>query len=106
MKDQTSAWAKVGQFSSGIEAEIARAVLEAGGFEARVMGNDSVGIFGPNFMGSSSRGTFVIVPGPQAAAAERYLAQRAESLAEGGGFGASEDAFDDPDPNDTDDPAR
>ncbi len=80
MKDQTSAWAKVGRFASGLEAEIARAVLEAGGFEARVMSNDVVGIFGPNFMGSSSRGAFVLVPGPQAAAAERYLAQRALEL--------------------------
>lgn len=80
MKDQSSAWAKVGRYASGFEAEIARAVLEGGGFDARVMANDIVGIFGPNFMGSSSRGAFVLVPGPQAAAAERYLAQRARDL--------------------------
>jgi hypothetical protein len=55
-------WADVATFSSGFEADIAIAKLEAGGIHAVRDSNDTVGIFGPGFQGATARGVTVRVP--------------------------------------------
>jgi hypothetical protein len=69
-------WVEVASYASALEAEIARAVIEAGGFDAIAQGDDMVGLFGPNFMGRSQRGARVLVPAEQAAAVRTFLANR------------------------------
>ena len=69
-------WVAVATYRSGWEAEIGRAVLQAGGFDAVVQGGDGVGIFGLAFQGSTPRGVTVVVPSHQLAAARTYLAFR------------------------------
>ena len=75
-------WVQVASFGSALEAEVARAVIEAGGFDALARGNDMVGLFGPNFMGRSQRGAQVLVPAEQAAAVRTFLANRERELGE------------------------
>ena len=60
-----SGWADVATFSSGFEADIAIATLEAGGIRAERDSNDTVGIFGPGFQGATARGVTVRVPADQ-----------------------------------------
>ncbi len=69
-------WEPVATYRSLLEAEIGRAVLEAGGFDARVEGGELVGIFGSGFSGPTPRGVRVLVPGDQLEAARTYLAFR------------------------------
>ena len=69
-------WEPVATYAAIYEAEIGRAVLEAGGFDAVVEPGERTGIFGPGFVGATARGVRVLVPGEQAAAARTYLAFR------------------------------
>lgn len=79
-------WAPVATYGAVYEAEIGRAVLEAGGFDARVEGGEWIGIFGPGFSGTTPRGVRVLVPADQAAAARSFLAfRRAEAAEEDAG---------------------
>ena len=55
-------WADVATFSSGFEADLAIAKLQAGGIQAVRDSNDTVGIFGPGFQGATARGVTVRVP--------------------------------------------
>lgn len=70
-------WVAIATYRSALEAEIGRAVLQAGGFDAVVQGGEWVGIFGLSFQGWAPRGVTVVVPSPQLAAARSYLAFRA-----------------------------
>ena len=63
-------WVTVGSYSSGLEADIARAVLEADGIPVFVQGN-SPGIFGLAFQGTIAGGIELRVPSPEL---ERALA--------------------------------
>jgi hypothetical protein len=74
---RATAWVPITTHGSAPEAEIGRAVLEAGGFDARVEAGELVGIFGPGFSGPTPRGVRVLVPSDQLAAARTYLAFRA-----------------------------
>ncbi|HEX6631300.1 MAG TPA: hypothetical protein VF048_09425 [Gemmatimonadaceae bacterium] len=69
-------WVPIATYPAVYVAEIGRAVLEAGGFDAVVEGGESVGIFGPGFSGPTPRGIRVLVPSDQLAAARTYLAFR------------------------------
>ena len=69
-------WVAIATYGSGWEAEIGRAVLQAGGFDAVVQGGEWVGIFGLSFQGSTPRGVTVAVPSHQLEAARTYLAFR------------------------------
>ena len=57
-----SGWSDVATFSSGFEADLAVAQLEAAGIRAVRDDNDTVGIFGPGFQGATARGVTVRVP--------------------------------------------
>lgn len=61
-------------YSSGVEAEVVVAILGGFGIPAQARGNDIVGIFGPNFMGSTARGVAVVVPRDSLDEARRILA--------------------------------
>lgn len=69
-------WVPIATHGAVYAAEIGRAVLEAGGFDAVVQGGEWVGIFGPGFQGATPRGVTVLVPSHQLAAAQTYLAFR------------------------------
>jgi hypothetical protein len=73
-----SGWSVLATYSSGFEADIAMAQLEAAEIPAVRDSNDSVGIFGPGFQGSTIQGFTVRVP---AGALED--ARAAVSLADG-----------------------
>ena len=55
-------WREVATFSSGFEADLALARLEAAGITAVRDSNDTVGIFGAGFQGATGRGVTVRVP--------------------------------------------
>ncbi len=57
-----SGWSDVATFSSGFEADLAVAQLEAAGIRAVRDDNDTVGIFGAGFQGATARGVTVRVP--------------------------------------------
>jgi len=57
-----SGWSDVATYSSGFEADVAIAQLEAAGIRAVRDSNDTVGIFGPGFQGATARGVTVRVP--------------------------------------------
>jgi hypothetical protein len=78
MPGSNTEWSVLATYASGLEAEIAVAVLGAAGIPARAKGNDIVGLFGPNFMGASARGVDVLVPVDAEAEARDVLA-RAEA---------------------------
>ena len=69
-----SGWVDVVTFSSGFEADLAVAQLEAAGIRAVRDSNDTVGIFGPGFQGASARGATVRVPTDALDAARAVLA--------------------------------
>jgi hypothetical protein len=54
-------WRELATFSSGFEADVAIARLEAAGITAVRNNNDTAGIFGPGFQGASARGVTVRV---------------------------------------------
>jgi hypothetical protein len=64
-------WVVAASYGAAYEADIAAAKLDAAGIPVRVRGNDTVGIFGPNFGGYTARGIDVLVP--QAFAADARL---------------------------------
>ena len=66
-----SGWVDVETFSSGFQADLAIARLEAAGVRAVRDDNDTVGIFGPGFQGATPKGVTVRVP----------TASRADALA-------------------------
>jgi len=55
-------WRAAVTVSSGFEADLAIARLEAAGIRAVRDDNDTVGIFGPGFQGPTARGVTVRVP--------------------------------------------
>jgi hypothetical protein len=55
-------WSDIATFSSGFEADLATAQLEAAGITAVSDSNDTVGIFGPGFQGATGRGVTVRLP--------------------------------------------
>ena len=57
-----SGWVDVETFSSGFQADLAIARLEAAGVRAVRDDNDTVGIFGPGFQGATPKGVTVRVP--------------------------------------------
>ena len=66
-------WIGVAKFAAAVEADIAVARLESAGILAIARGNDIVGLFGPGFGGSSSRGVEVLVPSDAIDAAREVL---------------------------------
>jgi hypothetical protein len=81
MRDQGGAlsepeytWVPVATYSSGLEADLALALLDSAGIIAIRRDNDTVGIFGPGFQGSSARGVEVLVPSDAVDEAQRVLA--------------------------------
>ena len=57
-----SGWRVLATYASGFEADFAMAQLEAAQIPAVRDSNDSVGIFGPGFQGSTAQGFTVRVP--------------------------------------------
>jgi len=57
-----SAWTKLANFGSGLEADLAVEQLRGQNIPAQTRGNDIVGIFGPGFQGATARGVDVLVP--------------------------------------------
>jgi hypothetical protein len=55
-------WSVLATYSSGFEADLAIAQLQAAEIPAVRDGNDTVGIFGPGFQGATARGVTVRVP--------------------------------------------
>jgi len=71
-----SPWVIVASYGAAYEADIAAAKLDSAGIPVRVRGNDTVGIFGPNFGGFTARGIDVLVPQALAADARLLLRER------------------------------
>ena len=69
-----SQWVKCHEYGNELEASIAVAVLDMAGIPAIVRSNDSVGLFGSAFQGSSAMGVSLLVPSPALAAAKTVLA--------------------------------
>lgn len=57
-----SEWRVLATYASGFEADLAMAQLEAAEIPAMRDSNDSVGIFGPGFQGTTNQGFTVRVP--------------------------------------------
>lgn len=55
-------WRQIASYSSGLEADMALAQLEAAGIPALRDSHDSVGVFGFGFQGSTGSGFTVLVP--------------------------------------------
>lgn len=55
-------WVPVATYGMVYEADFARATLESAGIPAHVHGTEHVAIFGPGWMGPSTRGVTVLVP--------------------------------------------
>ena len=71
-------WRVLATYTSGFEADLAIAQLEAAEIPAIRDSNDTVGIFGPGFQGATARGVTVRVP-----AAVLEVARATVTLAEG-----------------------
>jgi hypothetical protein len=57
-------WIKLATFTSGLEADIARATLEEAEIPVQVR-NQQIGVFGPSFQGPMPGGVDVYVPSPE-----------------------------------------
>jgi hypothetical protein len=68
-----SAWTKLANFGSGLEADLAVEQLRGQNIPAQTRGNDIVGIFGPGFQGATARGVDVLVPSDFLAKARAIL---------------------------------
>lgn len=68
-------WVPCRSCASELEAHIAAAVLDAAGIPAAIRGNDTAGLFGAGFQGTSARGVWLLVPRAALAAARTVLAQ-------------------------------
>ena len=73
MTENERGWVAIATYGAGYEADIAIARLDAAGITAVRQGNDTVGIFGPNFEGHSARGVNVLVPSDAVAEARGVL---------------------------------
>ncbi len=60
-EERQSEWAMVATFSTGFEADIARATLESAGILVMKRG-EQTGIFGPSFQGPVMGGIDILVP--------------------------------------------
>jgi len=69
-------WAVAATYATGFEADVAVVRLEREGITAVRRGNDIVGLFGPNFEGSSARGVSVLVPSDEVEQARKVLEDR------------------------------
>lgn len=67
-------WVKIANFAASWEAELFAERLRSAGLHAPTRGNDIVGIVGPGFQGSTSRGVDVLVLDAELARARRVLA--------------------------------
>ena len=76
-------WVKLANFASGWEADIAAARLRAAGLQVQTRGNDIVGIVGPGFQGTTTRGVDVLVIDRELAAARRVLEDTAAQSDDG-----------------------
>lgn len=56
-----SKWQQVAAYPSGVEADLAIAMLDAAGIPA-IRSGDTTGLFGPGFQGSSFKSVIVSVP--------------------------------------------
>lgn len=77
-------WAKAATFKASYEADLARQALEAEGIPVAVLG-DATGIFGPGYMGPTTRGNTVLVPSDRVEEARELIADLVEAF--GGGTG-------------------
>jgi hypothetical protein len=66
-------WVKLANFAAVWEAEITAARLRSAGIQAQTRGNDIVGIVGPGFQGSTTRGVDLLVIDHELPAARRIL---------------------------------
>lgn len=57
-----SAWTKIANYASGLEADLAAEQLRGHGIPAQTRGNDIAGIVGAGFQGVTARGVDVLVP--------------------------------------------
>lgn len=55
-------WVELATYASGLEADVVIARLEAEEIPVMRVGNDTTGIFGPGFQGTSPQGVTVRVP--------------------------------------------
>lgn len=60
-----SSWTQIASYGTRLEADIARATLEAAGIQVLIHGEQS-GIFGPGFQGWAPGGITVAVPAHEA----------------------------------------
>jgi len=68
-----SAWTKIANYGSGLDADLAAEQLRGHNIPAETRGNDIVGIFGASFQGTTARGVDVLVPRELAAKARSIL---------------------------------
>jgi hypothetical protein len=68
-------WVPCRTYASELEAHIAAAVLDGAGIPAAIRGNDTAGLFGAGFQGTSARGVTLLVPRAALAAATSVLAR-------------------------------
>jgi hypothetical protein len=80
-------WAKAASFKASYEADLARQALEAEGIPVAVVG-DATGIFGPGYMGPTTRGNTVLVPSDRLNESRELIADLVEAF----GGGSGEDA--------------
>ncbi|MBL0169583.1 MAG: DUF2007 domain-containing protein [Gemmatimonadaceae bacterium] len=66
-------WIDIGTFSTGLEADMARQVLDASGIPVLVKSN-APGIFGMSFQGAVTGGITLLVPSPEADRARELMA--------------------------------
>lgn len=70
--DERAEWETVAVYATGLEADMARGLLEAEGIPVLVRSN-SAGIFGLGFQGNISGGVTLQVPGPELERAREML---------------------------------
>ena len=68
-------WVPCRSCASELEAHISAAVLETAGIPTAIRGNDTAGLFGAGFQGTSARGVWLLVPRAALAAAQSVLAR-------------------------------
>lgn len=71
-REDHAEWVTVANFRTGLEAEMARQVLEAEGIPV-LSRSDAPGIFGASFQGSVTGGITLQVPSPEAPRAVELL---------------------------------
>lgn len=66
-------WVKLINCANGLEAEIVAERLRGSGLQAQTRGNDIVGVVGPGFQGTTTRGVDVLVLDFELTEARRVL---------------------------------